>query len=70
MASGEFDLFAEVYCRDMEHLVDFLNRKLRQVPGVQRSETFMILKMYKLSYRWGEAEPPKQMDKLQKGEET
>lgn len=58
MASGEYDLFAEVYCRDMAHLVFFLNEKLRQVPGVLRTETFMILKMYKLSYRWGEAEPP------------
>jgi Lrp/AsnC family transcriptional regulator for asnA, asnC and gidA len=59
MASGGFDLFAEVYCRDMDHFVSFLNQKLHQVPGVQRTETFMILKMYKLSYRWGEAEPPR-----------
>lgn len=58
MASGGFDLFAEVYCRDMDHLVSFLNQKLQKVPGVQRTESFMILKMYKLSYRWGEAEPP------------
>lgn len=58
MASGGFDLFAEVYCKDMDHFVSFLNKKLQQVPGVQRTETFMILKMYKLSYRWGEAEPP------------
>ena len=57
MASGGFDLFAEVYCRDMDHFVSFLNEKLQKVPGVQRTETFMILKMYKLSYRWGEAEP-------------
>lgn len=57
MASGGFDLFVEVYCRDMDHFVSFLNQKLQQVPGVQRTETFMILKMYKLSYRWGEAEP-------------
>jgi Lrp/AsnC family transcriptional regulator for asnA, asnC and gidA len=57
MASGGFDLFAEVYCRDMDHFVSFLNKKLQKVPGVQRTETFMILKMYKLSYRWGEAEP-------------
>lgn len=56
MASGGYDLFVEAYCRDMDHFVDFLNQKLRQVPGVQRTETFMILKMYKLSYRWGEAE--------------
>jgi len=57
MASGGFDLFAEVYCRDREHLASFLNEKLHQVPGVERTETFMILKMYKLSYRWGEASP-------------
>ena len=57
MASGEFDLFVEVFCRDREHFVSFLNQKLQQVPGVERTRTFMILKMYKLSYRWGEAEP-------------
>jgi len=56
MASGGFDLFVEVYCRDKEHFVAFLSQKLQQVPGVLRTETFMILKMYKLSYRWGEAE--------------
>lgn len=58
MASGGFDLFVEVYCRDRRHFVSFLNEKLQRVPGVERTETFMILKMYKLSYRWGEAEPP------------
>ena len=57
MASGGFDLFVEVYCRDREHFVSFLSDRLQQVPGVERTETFMILKMYKLSYRWGEAEP-------------
>ncbi|MBU0705482.1 MAG: Lrp/AsnC family transcriptional regulator [Chloroflexi bacterium] len=58
MVSGEFDLFVEVFCRDREHFVSFLNEKLQQVPGVERTRTFMILKTYKLSYRWGEAEPP------------
>lgn len=58
MSSGGFDLFVEIYCQDREHFVGFLNQKLQQVPGVLRTETFMILKMYKLSYRWGEAEPP------------
>ena len=51
--------FVEVFCKDMEHFVSFLNQKLHQVAGVQRTQTFMILKMYKLSYRWGEAEPPR-----------
>jgi Lrp/AsnC family transcriptional regulator for asnA, asnC and gidA len=58
MASGGFDLFVEVYCHDREHFASFLSNKLQKVPGVERTETFMILKMYKLSYRWGEAEPP------------
>jgi Lrp/AsnC family transcriptional regulator for asnA, asnC and gidA len=56
MASGSFDLFAEVYCSDMDHFVTFLNDKLQQVKGVQRTETFTILKMYKLSYRWGQSD--------------
>lgn len=55
MASGEFDLFVEVYCRDQDHLVQFLNDNLQKIPGIIRTQTFMILKLYKLSYRWGEA---------------
>jgi Lrp/AsnC family transcriptional regulator for asnA, asnC and gidA len=58
MVSGEFDLFAEVFCRDREHFVSFLKETLQKVPGVLRTQSFMILKMYKLSYRWGESEPP------------
>ncbi|MGD8998640.1 MAG: Lrp/AsnC family transcriptional regulator [Anaerolineae bacterium] len=58
MASGEFDLFVEVYCRDREAFVAFLSEKLQQIPGVRQTRTFMILKMYKLSYRWGEAVVP------------
>jgi Lrp/AsnC family transcriptional regulator for asnA, asnC and gidA len=56
MASGGFDLFAEVYCRDLDHFVSFLNQKLHQVPGIQRTESFTILKMFKLSYRWGQSD--------------
>lgn len=58
MVAGEFDLFVEVYCKDREHLVDFLNEKLQRIPGVIHTKVFMIMKMYKLSYRWGEADAP------------
>ena len=57
-AAGEYDLIAEVYCRDREHFVSFLNDELHQIEGVQRTESFIMLKMHKLSYRWGEAHPP------------
>ena len=58
-AAGEFDLFVEVYCQDREHFVNFLNKKLQQIPGVRSTQSFLILKMYKLSYRWGDAPPLK-----------
>jgi Lrp/AsnC family transcriptional regulator for asnA, asnC and gidA len=57
-AAGEFDLFAEVFCRDREHFVSFLNNKLQQIPGIESTQAFLILKSHKLSYRWGEIEPP------------
>lgn len=59
-AAGEFDLFAEVYCKDRDDFVFFLNEKLQKIPGITRTQSFLILKMHKLSYRWGEAEAPTQ----------
>jgi Lrp/AsnC family transcriptional regulator for asnA, asnC and gidA len=58
-AAGEFDLFVEVYCQDREHFVNFLNKKLQQISGVRSTQSFLILKMYKLSYRWGDSPPLK-----------
>lgn len=53
MTSGTFDLLVEVLCEDTDHLAHFLSDKLLQVEGVQRTETFYILRTYKMSYRWG-----------------
>jgi Lrp/AsnC family transcriptional regulator for asnA, asnC and gidA len=50
MVSGEFDLIVEVLCRDRDHLADFLNHNLRQVAGVGKTQTFMALKTFKMSY--------------------
>jgi Lrp/AsnC family transcriptional regulator for asnA, asnC and gidA len=50
LISGEFDLIVEVMCRDREHLADFLNAKLRRVPGVFRTQTFTILRTCKMAY--------------------
>jgi Lrp/AsnC family transcriptional regulator for asnA, asnC and gidA len=57
-AAGDYDLIAEVYCRDRDHFVSFLNDELQQIEGIERTQSFMMLKMHKLSYRWGEAQPP------------
>lgn len=53
MVSGSFDLLVEVLCEDTDHLAQFLSEKLLRVEGVQRTESFYILRTYKLSYRWG-----------------
>lgn len=58
-AAGEFDLFAEVYCRDRTHFISFLNDRLQQIPDIVRTQSFMILQMHKLSYRWGDSQPQK-----------
>ena len=50
MVSGEYDLIVEVLCRDREHLANFLNEKLRQVEGILRTQTFMILRTFKMAY--------------------
>jgi Lrp/AsnC family transcriptional regulator for asnA, asnC and gidA len=53
MTSGGFNLLVEVLCEGTDHLARFLSDKLLRVKGVQRTETFYILRTYKLSYRWG-----------------
>jgi Lrp/AsnC family transcriptional regulator for asnA, asnC and gidA len=50
LVSGEFDLLVEVMCEDREHLANFLNQKLRRVDGVFRTQTFFILRTYKMAY--------------------
>ncbi|HSF83751.1 MAG TPA: Lrp/AsnC ligand binding domain-containing protein, partial [Anaerolineales bacterium] len=42
--------FVEVLCRDRDHLATFLNQKLRLVPGIVGTKTFMTLKTYKMAY--------------------
>ena len=50
MVSGEYDLFVEVLCKDREHLAEFLSEKLWHVPGIQKTQTFLTLRTYKIAY--------------------
>ena len=50
MVSGGFDLMVEVICRDREHFTRFLNQKLRKVPGVVQTQSFFILRTFKMAY--------------------
>jgi Lrp/AsnC family transcriptional regulator for asnA, asnC and gidA len=50
LVSGEYDLILEVFCRDREHLASFVTNQLQIIPGVQKTQTFMILHTYKMAH--------------------
>ncbi|MDR3034617.1 MAG: Lrp/AsnC family transcriptional regulator [Kitasatospora sp.] len=52
ITAGSFDLLAEVVCEDDDHLLDILSR-VRAVPTVTATETFVYLKLRKQTYSWG-----------------
>jgi Lrp/AsnC family transcriptional regulator for asnA, asnC and gidA len=51
--AGSFDLLAEVVCEDDNELLELLTRRIRTLPGVQTTETFVYLKLNKQHYNWG-----------------
>ena len=51
--AGSFDLLVEVICEDDDHLLDLLCRRIRALPGVSATETFVYLKLNKQHYDWG-----------------
>ena len=53
ITAGGFDILAEVVCEDDEHLLEIMNSKIRSVPGVRSTETFVYLKLRKQIYTWG-----------------
>jgi Lrp/AsnC family transcriptional regulator for asnA, asnC and gidA len=48
MSTGDFDLLVEVIVEDGQELADFLMQRLHRVPGVSRTETFVLLRVYKM----------------------
>ena len=52
ITAGSFDLLAEVVCEDDDHLLEILGR-VRAVPAVTATETFVYLKLRKQTYSWG-----------------
>ncbi len=53
VTAGSFDILVEVVCEDDDHLLDLLNERIRTIPGVARTETFVYLKLAKQIYNWG-----------------
>src|SRR3954464_14779203 len=53
MTAGGFDILAEVVCEDDDHLLDLVSKRIRSVPSVRSTESFVYLKLQKQLYNWG-----------------
>ena len=53
VTAGSFDILVEAVAEDNDALLQFLSERLRKIPGVRETETFVYLRMVKQSYQWG-----------------
>jgi Lrp/AsnC family transcriptional regulator for asnA, asnC and gidA len=53
ITAGSFDLLCELVCEDDDALLTLINDKIRKVPGVTSTETFIYLRLRKQTYTWG-----------------
>ena len=52
ITAGSFDLLAEVVCENDDQLLEIISR-IRTIPSVTTTETFVYLKLRKQTYSWG-----------------
>ena len=53
MTAGQYDVMAEVICRDTGHFTDLVNERMHRIDGVMSTESFFVLEVHKLAYGWG-----------------
>lgn len=53
ISAGSFDILIEVVCENDDHLLELTSRRIRAIPGVRTTETFVYLKLRKQIYTWG-----------------
>ncbi len=53
VTAGSYDILVEAVAEDNEALLRFLSERLRKIPGVRETETFVYLRLMKQSYQWG-----------------
>ncbi len=49
LVTGSLDILVEVVCRDADHLLRVLSEDIARLPGVERAETFVYLRLVKRS---------------------
>jgi Lrp/AsnC family transcriptional regulator for asnA, asnC and gidA len=53
VTAGSFDIIVEAVCESDDHLLELLSKRIRAIPGVRSTETFVYLKLHKQTYSWG-----------------
>jgi Lrp/AsnC family transcriptional regulator, regulator for asnA, asnC and gidA len=53
ITAGSFDVLVEAVCENDDHLLDLVGTRIRRLPGVRTTETFVYLKLRKQHYDWG-----------------
>jgi Lrp/AsnC family transcriptional regulator for asnA, asnC and gidA len=53
ITAGSFDLLVEVVCEDDDHLLELISHRIRRLPGVTSTESFLYLKLHRQRYDWG-----------------
>ena len=53
VTAGSFDLLCEIVVEDDEKLLQLINRRIRSIEGVIRTESFLYLRLAKQTYNWG-----------------
>jgi len=52
VTAGQFDVLVELVCSDRRHLLELTGR-IRALPGVVSTESFLYLELWKQAYDWG-----------------
>ncbi len=53
LTAGSYDILAECVVEDDDALIELLNHRIRELPGVLGTETFVYLRLVKQRYDWG-----------------
>jgi Lrp/AsnC family transcriptional regulator for asnA, asnC and gidA len=53
ITAGSFDLLVEVFVEDDDHLLELISKRVRAIPQVRSTESFVYLKLRKQTYQWG-----------------
>lgn len=53
ITAGSYDILAEVVCESDAHLRTLISSRIRSIPGVLTTESYVYLELRKQTYSWG-----------------